>query len=454
MFREPEEVVAEAVAAKLDQAEAQQRSAIRRQPTVRHSRYSTSAARERIRERISERTHRNDQGRHEELQIAQMEAEIGRLRALQRRRARDGQNSPLADTETAWRDAEELLSTSRSIREEDTTLPPLRHARLPRPDRQSSLRFEVGAPQSGSSSPRRRRLLSPPSSSGSGRNGPDGPVPFDQDPDNLTPGFAPARYYANMDTRGLETPPPETWESSLPPLSRSSRRPDRPPHRGIDGLGDRYRSPSPDPAAEEETWAHLLDTMQGGRSSANTSFASNGDSVSRSRASQTTAATSFGEIGVDETCDLDLPIGITEEIARDIREEHRTRERRERRDHSEPDGPLLTGPQALRQHEALTRQRSMRDRPAPAQRDRARASAQVQMIHHLMQDFEARGEPFPDNLWAIMGLDEQAQANIMTTTTSGNERRLRTAEEMMQQLTSQRERDWNADVSPAGDVIH
>jgi hypothetical protein len=339
-------------------------------------------------------------------------------------------------SESSWRDAEELLQSARpSYRDEEDTSdtnmhpPRLRNTRLPRPDRQSSLRFEMSAQQSRSVSPRRRRLLSPPSSSGSGRNIPDhhvedGILWLDRDPENLTPGFAPARQPDEVDRRGLETPPPETWESSLPPLSRSSRRPERPSHRPADGLGDRRRSPTPDPSAEEETWAHLLHTMDDNRSSATTSFASTRGSNVRSQDSQTTLATSFGEIGNDDSCDLDLPTGITEEIARDIREEHRSRERRQRRNHSEPDGPIMTGAQGLRQHEARMRQRTTASRPTAG----PRASAQIQMIQQIMERF-GEGE-LPDDWWRIMGWENDREPSTVTPSSTDG----RSQDEIMQEM--------------------
>ena len=438
MFQEPEEVDVDVIAAKLDHAQAQQRSAIRRQPTVRHFRYSGSAARERVRERIISRD-LDDEDRREELQIAQIEAELARLRS-RRQRHRDN-SATNAEADNAWRDADELLQSSRSsFRDEDAlnggSYPPrLRDTRLPRPDRQSGLRFEVGV----STSPRRRRLLSPPSSSGSGRHATDALNPggsnflrqLDQEPDDLTPGFAPARYYESADTRGLETPPPETWES-LPPLSRSMGRPERPSQRGVDGLGDRHRSPTPDPTAEEETWAHLLTQMDDGRSTANTSFASNGDSNGRSRGSNTTAATSFGEIPNDDSCDLDMPPGISEETARYLREQHRSREQRPRRN-LEPDGPVMTGEQGLRMHENRLRQRSTESRPPEGRR--ATAQMQMQMIQHIMERFGTR-EDVPDDWWTIMGWDSERDHS--TTTPPTSDRRLLNAEEVMQELNSLR----------------
>lgn len=468
MFQESDEAIAQDAAAKLDRAAATQRSTIRRQPTVRPSRYTSSGARERIRDRYHSGG-RSDPDMVAELQIRQMEAEIARLR---------NRRSNGRDQNTSLRDAEALVQQSRSTFPEDENEERsdarTRRLHLPRPNRESSLRFEVSAPRSSSLSPHRlssrssqphrhtsifsppnrlSSLLSPPSSSGGGQTLPDGPSPPDESP-TLTAGFAPA-WYDEDQQRSLDlTPPPETWESSLPPLNRWARRPEHPPHRSIDGLGDRHRSPSPDLNAEEETWANLLTTLEPGRSSTATSFASNGDPGSRSRNSQSTMATSFGEIGADDGCDLDLPSGITEEIAREIREQHRSRDRQHRRN-GEPDGPIMTGEQGLRMHEARVRQA----------REAREGSRQIQMIQQIMERYGSR-EDVPDDWWTIVGWDDdggseppRAQSRssrrpVAETNTADQQREnssnsrdqrslrtLRRAQMIMQELRSQTSQD-------------
>ncbi|RMZ75037.1 hypothetical protein DV737_g5501, partial [Chaetothyriales sp. CBS 132003] len=357
MFQEPDDVIAEDAASKLDRAAAQQRSTIRRQATVRPGRYQHSE-----RERRAER--RRAEERSSDLHyVAQIETEPERLRSIRVR-----QHNRMDRGYGSFREAMDLLRHGRErsgdVEENETATrasSPVR--RLPRPMRESGLRFEVSAPRSGSGSvsPHRLRLLSPPSSSEDSRNVRDGQL------------------------EEIPTPPPESWESSYPPLRRVGRLSPRPAR--VDGLGDRRRSPSPD--AEEETWVTMLTTMDDTRSnSAATSFAS---SVGRSRSSQNTF-TSFGEIGqADDGCDLDLPSGITEDDVREIREEHRRERRRQ------PDGPLSTAEaparQGLRQHEQGLRQHEQR-------RTRRVELGLFQDILERMQ----RREEIPDEWWAAVGL--------------------------------------------------
>jgi hypothetical protein len=451
MFQEPDEAIARDAAAKLDRAAATQRSAIRRQPTVRPSRYNPDAFRYRLRrseeQRQRELSHyRDEEEMNAELQIRQMQAEIARLRSRRGTRRAQG---------TSLRDAEALVEQSRSAFPDDENSDrdvnrPARRYDLPRPNRESSLRFEVSAPRSSSLSPYRMRMLSPPSSSGSGRNVLDGPL--DDDSPVLTQGFAPARYQRGDDARlDLETPPPETWESSLPPLYRHSGRPSEPPHH-VDGLGDRRRSPSPDRNVEEENWSNLLATMEPRHSSTATSFASNLDSGSLARNSQSTMATSFGEIAPDDGCDNELAPGITEEDARQIREMHRSRQRVRRRDPREPDGPIMTGELGLRMHEARIRR---------ARGEGREGSRQIHMIQQIMERFGSR-EDLPDDWWTIMGWDDdlgaehsgdsvrrsaRPAAEVRRTESRSESRRdvdaqentrvLEQAEEMMRELRSQ-----------------
>ncbi|RMZ86949.1 hypothetical protein DV736_g5821, partial [Chaetothyriales sp. CBS 134916] len=349
MFQEPDDVIAEDAASKLDRAAAQQRSTIRRQATVRPGRYHHSE-----RERRAERRRAEEQ--ISDLHYAQLETELERLRPIRVR-----QRNRMDRDYGSFREAMDLLRHRREPSgdgEENEAatraVSPVR--RLPRPMRESGLRFEVSAPRSGSGSvsPHRLRLLSPPSSSEGNRNMPDG------------------------QEEEMPTPPPESWETSYPPLRRVGRLSPRPAR--VDGLGDRRRSPSPD--AEEETWVTMLTTMDDTRSnSAATSFAS---SIGRSRSSQNTF-TSFGEIGqADDGCDLDLPSGITEDDVREIREEHQRERRRE------PDGPVSTAEaaaeQGVRQHEQRRTRR-----------------VELDLFRDILERMQRR-EEIPDEWWAAVGL--------------------------------------------------
>jgi hypothetical protein len=420
MFQEPDEAIAHDAAAKLDRAAALHRSTIRRQPTVRPSRYNPDALSARL--RAAEERHRSTSRRREdaelntELQISQLEAEIARLRSrrgdITSRVLREAENAvqSMRDTEAMMQQMSGTSSSTRDHESDDQTDSLRRRFHLSRPNRESSLRFEVNESSRSRQSPtlnvsaprspdaRPHRWITPPSSSGSGRNVPDGPVPAEQGtPAALTQGFAPARYHGD-DLRSPETPPPETWESSLPPLVSWTRRPERLSQRSIDGLGDRHRSPSTDRSGEEENWQNLLTTLESRQSgSTATSFASNHDSGSQSRNSQSTVATSFGEIPADDGCDLDLPPGINEEIAREIREQHRSRDRQRRRN-GEPDGPVMTGEQGYRMHQARMRR---------ARGDGGIDSRQVQRIQEIMERFSSR-EEVPDDWWTVMGWDEDA----------------------------------------------
>ena len=380
MFQEPHDEVVVTAAAKLDRAAAQQRSAIRGQATVRPGRQRDA------RERIRDRERSRDIEQRAELHIAQLETELARWRDIRRQRSRLDHNIHNS------RDVADLLRQTReTINEDDdtvTTRVSSPRAHLPRPTRESNLRFEVE--QSGSVSPRRirlpselgrsvspqrSRLLSPPSSSEGNRNVPDGLVLDD------TPRPTRVRQSIWSSDEDLPTPPPETWEASYPPLRRVGHLSPRPTPR-VDGLGDRRRSPTPDNQEEEETWVNnLLTTMEDQNSSTATSFAS--DSVTRPRSSQNTS-TSFGEIGqLEDGCDLDLAPGITEEDARAIREQHR----RERR--SEPDGPIMTGQEGLRQHQ---------------ERQRRARRVDLGIFQELLERL-GRGEEIPDEWRAAIGLD-------------------------------------------------
>ena len=368
MYRDPDEVTAEENIAKVERAAATRRSTIRRESTIRPRRYvpPITATRE-LAELIPGRSqpHRspfvdaNDEIQH-------LEAELERLR----------RHRILTHTR---RGASRGLAT---LAPEDVTV----YARHPSSElashlpRESALRFELGPggpSRSGATSPRRHRisrdswvnrrtLPSPPDSiESSGRvrvpEGvqtvvPDGPVDTDL---GHTRDFAPARgpyrgtpqpsegmtrLIIERNSENIEgsppvletpadTPHPETWDGSYPPLRRVGHLSPR-PRASYDVLGDRRRSMSPhsptsaESIVNEDHWETLLTTIDDDddlRSNNQPSFDSvRSNSEPDSNRSTQTAATSFGEIGsADDTCDLDLPHGITESHVREIRERHR-----------------------------------------------------------------------------------------------------------------------------------
>jgi hypothetical protein len=121
--------------------------------------------------------------------------------------------------------------------------------------------------------------------------------------------------------------------------------------------------------------------MDDGSTTTATSFAS--DSNTRSRNSQNTTATSFGEIGqLDDSCEPDLPPGITEEDARIIRDQHRHIDR-----DGEPDGPLMTGERGLREHQLRNRMRR----------------GELGIFRNILDRMQRR-EEVPDEWWAAIGL--------------------------------------------------
>ncbi|RMZ78857.1 hypothetical protein DV738_g3669, partial [Chaetothyriales sp. CBS 135597] len=334
MFQEPDDVIAEDAASKLDRAAAQQRSSIRRQPTVRPGRYQHFE-----RERRAER--RRPEDWTSDMQYAQLEAELERLRSIRLR----SQN--FMDREQgSFREAMDLLRQRRES-------PP------------SSSEGSRNMPHG-----RRGRLLGPelgPVEDELGRSDHHGHPHHPHGAARLTPGFAPAQGAQPDRARPEEeiaTPPPESWEGFYPPLRRVGRLSPRPAQ--VDGLGDRRRSPSAD--VEEETWVTMLTTMDDTRTnSAATSFASSAD---RTRSSQNTQ-TSFGEIGQgDDGCDLDLPSGITEDDVREIREEHRREQGRE------PDGP---------------------------HGQRRTRRVELSLFQDILERMQRR-EEIPDEWWAAVGL--------------------------------------------------
>lgn len=346
MFREPEEEATDKVAAKVDKTAATSRSAIRRESTVRPGRYnaiSSPRSRNAIRSHLLEdyrprAAHNRSVAESDE---AELEAELERLRRRRETRSRIRWSSL---NESDGYDTERRQAGEELLRDALHYDRPSQRLRLLRPPRESALRFEV-APSpplsdsiSPSTSPRERTFTrpyvpSPPYSLNDHRGNripPDGPLPTTS-PLEFTPGFAPARgVYRDLDpTSGdlinarvdstannggdlpdLETPPPETWEASYPPLRRVGHLSPRPYSFRHDGLGDRQRSPGSsgdDSNAEEDTWETLLTTMEEDENqpSVESSFTSaiasastsrRSDSASRSGRSSQTAATSFADL--------------------------------------------------------------------------------------------------------------------------------------------------------------
>ena len=359
MFREPDEIAAEQAAAKLDQIAAAGRSTIRRESTVRPGRSSLSRSlidriRDSRRETGSDARSSQSRSHRDGLRdIHDLDTELERLRRQRQRQRATGarldrdlareSNGDYVRPEPEPRSSTdaELLSRLRSDPGSATlldepnaalsfeTLLPDSHEtvshHLPRPSRESGLRFEVGASDSDRlwptrNSTHRARVSSPlPSWYHAGDHANENTYrPVGQ----MTPSRIPV-------DGPIDTPPTDGASSSYPALSRVNHSSPRPLHQSTtatDGLGDRVRSPSIGPEEPvEENWATLLNTMDSGRSSATTSFmSSRSDSRSRSnRSSQaTTMTTSFGEIAADDSCDLDLPSGITEDDVREIRARH------------------------------------------------------------------------------------------------------------------------------------
>ncbi|EHY55772.1 hypothetical protein ABEF92_003730 [Exophiala dermatitidis] len=393
MFREPEEAAAEEAALKLDQIAATRRSTIRRESSVRPGRITSSRSLlDRIRETRREATNeqRNTSSlqpsarsqRDSERDIYDLDADLGRLRSLRmRQRARANQlERDINRRSDRVRLADPMFRHDASLDLSPPVDPSLESAlgpsfpspdeliaqHLPRPSRESGLRFEVAASsQSETETSRQPRLYSGrttrvPSPSALRRirstlMHASRAASLDNDLDDygvaaatLTPGFAPAQGAAHSSAENLgddrarraeygtldgfmdlDVSPADGHDALYPPLRRVNHASPRPvigAGSRIDGLGDRMRSPSPaSDNPEEENWTTLLTTMDPGRSTAAASFmSSNSDSRSGSnRSSQaTSAATSFGEIAADDSCDLDLPSGITEADVREIRARH------------------------------------------------------------------------------------------------------------------------------------
>ncbi|KAK5073981.1 hypothetical protein LTS08_001923 [Lithohypha guttulata] len=376
-YRNPDEDEVNSAAAKLDRAAAWRRSGIRRDPVARPRDQSPTAGLTNIIRSRHEmrqarlRAHREFPETDSQIEI--LEAEIERLRR-ERERTIARQNEQTRDRLVRHiENTLNLASAGSPSSHGGIYLPPLTDETveeqasseaisLPRPARESNLRFELDTTSAAIPiSPRQQAnfIPSPPLSlSDASRRRPvDGPLETWETTPSLTRDFAPARVAratlrgredstaATTTTRqteddgapGLETPPPESWEGSYPPLRRVPHMSPRPlPRTTLDGLGDRRRSPSPllSETPEEATWNHLLTTMDNSTrtntASASTSFTSTVSTTALSTLERQiqSASTSFGEIGSssDDTCDL--PPGITEDDVRRIRDRHRRSARR------------------------------------------------------------------------------------------------------------------------------
>ncbi|KIW13735.1 hypothetical protein PV08_08926 [Exophiala spinifera] len=430
MFREPEEDAADQATTKLDRNAATRRSSIRRESTLRPGRNTTSrqllqllrAGEVQV---VQEPEHSRPSGlpsRIPERDIHDLDFELDRLRSMrQRRRARATQ----LERELASRSNIDPIRPEADLRR-DIDLDALAEAgmevflsdsegnltqHLPRPSRESGLRFEVAAtPSSESEQSRRARIDSdnlripfqpPVASTPAWAYGPAA-SDTDDDNDNENPSstsifpprspFRPPppvagtrRPIGGVDGL-LDTPPPEGLEASYPPLRRVNHMSPRPlgmSSSRMDGLGDRVRSPSPS-SPQEENWSSLLSNIGTGRSSVATSFMSRSDSRNGSNRSSQTAATSFGEIGGDDSCDLDLPSGITEEDARQIRARHGRLGRR-------TIGVRRHGPTS----EELERLSRGNDRLLELE------------LFGVILDRMQRREEIPDDWWAAVGLSSE-----------------------------------------------
>ena len=459
MFREPEEEAADRAVAKVDRAAATSRSAIRRESTVRPGRHNVISY---PRSRHAVRSHLLEDYRARAApdrpsavsDEAELEAEIERLRRRRetRSRIRWGSINENNSDDTDRRQAgEELL---RDALQHDR---PGQRLRLLRPPRESALRFEV-APSppmsdsvSPSSSPRQRTFTRPytptPPYSLHDHRGyripPDGSL-LPAGSVELTPGFAPAQgAYRDTDrasnevinatvnseanNRGdspwVETPPPETWEASYPPLRRVGHLSPR-----YDGLGDRQRSPGSsvgDSNAEEDTWETLLTTMEEDENqpSVESSFTSavasastsrRSESRSRSGRSSQTTATSLGDLepaGAGQPCESDSDQDETPDFhdpsATSMIRRARVRNRR-----------LSLEPPSFHERQVFERvndaaheniaaaERRTTVAEAALRRMESRAAATEAEIAHMQSfiDRLARREDIPSELWAAAGL--------------------------------------------------
>lgn len=255
----------------------------------------------------------------------------------------------------------------------------------------------------------------------------------------LTPNFAPAqgpyppgpevvpgvarlvvehRMSEDDDMPSLETPPAEEYESSYAPLRRVSHL--SPPPGRATLVRMRSLSPHPSDSNEEDTWETLLTTMDStdGSSTTQNSFTSNSsESAGRSGRSSQTTGTSFGEIGqLDDACDLDLPQGITEELARELRARHHRDEHVRSQDDREESRMRDMEAHARR----ITRQTisSLLSSDQPMLQEIRRSMSNIeereatlgalQVILRMMQ----QREEVPQELWAAAGVSPVVWENV------------------------------------------
>lgn len=436
-YRNPDEDEIEDAAAKLDHAAAQRRSVIRRDPPPRPRHQSSSVGLTNIiRSRARQRAQQDDAIADRRIEI--LEAELDQLRRQRdrttsdsrseraRRRFADDRSDASAFDSTDAADAAQLveLLVSDSHADARTIQAATETISLPRPARESNLRFELERvpSQASADGPRASFMPSPPHSLGDeSRSRPvDGPLePWSTTPP-LTRGFAPAqaaRSANESDPRdtdaivdmGLETPPPEGWENSYPPLRRVPHMSPRPlPRRqsndDFGGLGDRRRSPSPMSEAREEiSWNNIMETVDDRElSSESTSFASTAHlAVSQPVSSNT----SFGEIGSTSDDGCDLPPGISAADARRLRNEHRA-------NHSHSVRPAST--RRRRIDAPVSSSRVDADLPLSVLIDEARALRERReqrrddetLMYRAIFERMQRHEHVPDEWWALAGLSE------------------------------------------------
>ncbi|RVX67936.1 hypothetical protein B0A52_08541 [Exophiala mesophila] len=480
MFREPDEAIAEQAAAKLDHVAATRRSTIRRESSIRPHRQSSgdgarlsprSANDHRVRRMIRMMVgedpdlHSLPPLRHLDDSMSSIEAQIQDLRRDQLERPLDRLRDRLLQPIDNARDRVTierldpdfievmdhfrshadtpipLIDTDYAFGEPTSNMQDTVSQNLPRPSRESGLRFEVVAsPHPESDTTRRRRLRphrtsqrerglrsphrsrSPYSLAVQGSAGDDDVQDSAPNSAALTPGFAPAhgplrplsraaddQPFQDVDVTPVwatrfspDTPALDRDSSSYPALRRVNHLSPRPINSGprVDGLGDRMMSPSPSSDShEEENWNALLTSIPPGRASNATSFmSSRSDSRTESqRSSQAaTSATSFGEIGADESCDLDLPFGITYDQVREIRASHGRGPR--------PAPSRLTDSRSL---DAFRRQLDRpRDQPRPGSQSRESLSPgtdELRVFSDILQRMQRR-EEVPDGMWAAVGL--------------------------------------------------
>lgn len=457
MWREPEEEPLGSVAAKVDKAAATSRSTIRREATVRPSRYSTISS---PRSRHSIRSHLLEDYRPRAvpsrpsvtLDEAELDAETERLRRRRETRLRIRWGSLNEDDSN---DIDQRQAGEELLRDALRFDRPGQRLRLLRPPRESALRFEMAPslplPNLGppSTSPRERRRVPWLDDYPESRLALDGPF-LPTSSVELTPGFAPAQgTYRDTDRASgeviraaidltardwsaLDTPVSESWDASYPPLRRVGDLSPRPYSFRPDGLGDRQRSPGSSvnySNAEEDTWETLLTTMEedDNQPSAASSFTSavasastsrRSESTSRSGRSSQTTTTSVGDlepVEAGQPCETDSDAQDT--LALDDPSAPATARRpRMRRILYSPPSPSFEERRlgsARRRNAAresvvaAERRTAAEERLRWMERQAAEAEAEVAQMQSLI-DRLARREDIPTELWEAAGLSRMS----------------------------------------------